>query len=211
MPRNYFLKTLDDVTTRTRGYLPHWELPGATYSVTFRLHGVLPRAAIERLQEERRYIERAITGGVRPLTAVEELDVRGHMEQRYDDAMHTNVCVAHLSDPAIANLVAKVLLHFHNTRYRLEAWAVMPNHVHVVLTPFEPYELADILHSWKSYSSKRANELLGREGTFWHREYYDRIVRDERDMINTVEYVAAKPAKAGLKNWPWTHAGWKPA
>lgn len=211
MPRTYFLKTLNDVTTRTRGYLPHWELPRATYSITFRLHGSLPCEVITRLHEERMRIERMITGGVRPLTTIEEMHLRAEMETRYDDALHENMSVAYLSDPRVADLVARTLTFFDGQRYRLDAWSIMPNHVHAVLTPFGPHTLAQIFHSWKSYSSNRANEILGREGTFWHREYYDRIVRDERDLADTIEYVLRNPEKAGLKNWRWTSAGWKPA
>lgn len=211
MPRNYFLKTINDLTTRTRGYMPHWEFPGATDSVTIRLHGSLPVFVIARLHEERKRIERAITGGFRSLTGIEEMSLRTHMETRYDDALHENTAIAHLKDPDVADLVARTLMFFDNERYRLDAWAIMPNHVHTVLTPFEPYNLAKIFPSWKSYSSNRANAILGREGTFWEREYYDRIVRDERDLADTIEYVLANPKKAGLKNWPWTSAGWKPA
>ncbi|HEV7238099.1 MAG TPA: transposase [Thermoanaerobaculia bacterium] len=211
MPRNYFLKTLNEVTTRTRGYIPHWELPGATYSVTFRLDGSLPREVVARLHEERKAVERAITGGVRSLTGIEDMNLRAHMETRYDNALHANTSVAHLSNPDVADLVARTLRFFDNERYRLDAWAIMPNHVHTVLMPFQPHDLATIFHSWKSYSSNRANAILGRQGTFWHREYYDRIVRDERDLADTIEYVLRNPEKAGLKNWPWTSAGWKPA
>ncbi|MGZ5433623.1 MAG: transposase [Thermoanaerobaculia bacterium] len=210
MPRTYFLKTLNGVTTRTRGYIPHWELDGATYSVTFRLHDSLPAAVVARLHDERRILERALTGG-RSLTAIEEMNLRAEMETRYDEALHTNVSVSHLSNPDIADMVARTLTFFDRQRYRIDAWSVMPNHVHTVLTPFEPHELADIVHSWKSYSSKRANGILEREGTFWNREYYDRIVRDERDLSETIEYVLRNPEKAGLREWPWTSAGWKPA
>jgi hypothetical protein len=101
MPRTYFLKTLNDVQTRTRGSIPHWELAGATYSVTFRLHGSLPTAVVARLHEERRRLERAITGGARPLTGIEDLHLRAQMETLYDEAIHTNVSVAHLSNPDV--------------------------------------------------------------------------------------------------------------
>jgi REP element-mobilizing transposase RayT len=211
MPRNFFLKNLSEITTRTRGYIPHWELRGAAYSVTIRLHGSLPREVIARLHEERIRNERAITGGVRPMTGVEDTTLRAHMESRYDEALHTDQSVAFLSDSSVAELVARTLDFFHGERYRLYAWAIMPNHVHIVVAPIEPHTLATILHSWKSYSSNRANEILGRTGPFWHREYYDRIVRDERDLANTIDYVLANPRKAGLKNWRWTSAGWKPA
>jgi REP element-mobilizing transposase RayT len=208
MPRTYFLKTLNDVTTRTRGYLPHWELPSATYSITFRLHGSLPREVVARLHEERRVLERAVTGGARRLTGVEDMSLRAQMEQRYDDALHANVAIAHLANPGVANLVSNTLTYFADQRYRLDAWAIMPNHVHAVVTPFGPHRLADVVHSWKSYSSSRANQILGREGPFWQREYYDRIVRDERDLADTIDYVLRNPEKARLKEWPWTSAGY---
>ena len=89
----------------------------------------------------------------------------------------------------------------------LDTFVVMPNHVHAVLTPYAGHGLADIFHSWQSYSSNRANVILGRCGTFWHREYYDRIVRDGKDLAETVEYVLRNPEKAKLKNWRWTSAG----
>src|ERR1700754_3238104 len=147
MPRHYFLKTLNDATTRTRGYLPHWELPGATYSVTFRLHGSLPHAVVQHLNDERRRIARAITGGVRPMTGIEEMNLRVAMETRFDDELHTHPAVAHLKHPEIANMVAETLTYFENQRYRLDAGSIMPNHVHTVLAPFEPYRLAGIIHS----------------------------------------------------------------
>jgi putative transposase len=34
-----------------------------------------------------------------------------------------------------------------------------------------------IVHSWKSYSAHRANRILGRSGTFWHRDYFDHAER----------------------------------
>ena len=37
--------------------------------------------------------------------------------------------------------------------------------------------MAGILHSWKSFSASRANKMLGRLGTFWQREYFDRTLR----------------------------------
>lgn len=72
--------------------------------------------------------------------------------------------------------------------------------------------LARIVQSWKSYTAKRANEILKREGAFWAREYFDRIVRSPEDLSRTVEYVVNNPVKAGLKEWRWVGvAGGPPA
>jgi REP element-mobilizing transposase RayT len=79
----------------------------------------------------------------------------------------------------------------------------MPNHVHVVFQPFEGHSLDKTLHSWKSYTSTLANKLLNRSGAFWQREYYDHIIRNEKQFHRIIEYVLENPQKAGLKDWPW--------
>ncbi len=79
----------------------------------------------------------------------------------------------------------------------------MPNHVHVVFQPLAGHGLADILHSWKSFTAKKANRLLGRLGEFWQREYYDHLIRDGEEFQRIVRYVGENPRRAGLRNWPW--------
>ena len=200
MPRRTsFLRVISDVDTRTRGYIPHWNLESATYAVTFRLHGSLPREVVERLREERR---------ARKSTALENMHLRAEFEQRVDARLHEQTDVAWMNDARIANIVARALLHFDTERYELHAWCVMPNHVHVVVTPLAPWTLAEIIHSWKSYSSTAANKLLGRTGKFWSREYFDRIIRDEEDLSDSILYVLGNPGKAGLENWRWTSTSW---
>jgi REP element-mobilizing transposase RayT len=84
----------------------------------------------------------------------------------------------------------------------------MPNHVHVLLTP--QAEIASILHSWKSFTSKKANKILQREGHFWQAEAFDRYVRDEKHFKRAWEYIEENPVKAGLcerpEAWPWSSA-----
>jgi hypothetical protein len=88
-------------------------------------------------------------------------------------------------------------------RYRLHAWCIMPNHVHVVVEPFAGHELPEILHSWKSFTAKTANRLLGRTGGFWQDEYYDHLIRDTEEYFHAIGYVLENPARAGLRDWPW--------
>ena len=103
-------------------------------------------------------------------------------------------------------MVASALRHFQGMHYHLFAWCVMPNHVHAVLHPLEGYELARILHSWKSFTAHQANRLLGIKGSFWEREYYDHLIRDEGEFRRIIEYVISNPLKAHLMNWPWVEA-----
>ncbi|MGA8012246.1 MAG: transposase [Candidatus Acidiferrales bacterium] len=108
-----------------------------------------------------------------------------------------------LADPRIARMTSETLLHFDGTRYRLFVWCVMPNHVHVVFRPLAEHKLSAILHSWKAYSAKEANRILGCVGPYWQREYYDHLVRDERDFHRIVRYVIENPRNAKLNDWPW--------
>ncbi len=126
---------------------------------------------------------------------------------RYEDAGH-GACW--LRDGRVAQAVEETLLRFDGLRYRLISWCVMPNHVHVLIETGESWGLGDILHSWKSFTAHRANEILGRVGPFWFREYFDRFVRDDRRFRNAVKYIERNPVKAGLAaspdGWRWSSA-----
>ena len=103
----------------------------------------------------------------------------------------------------IAAIVASALIHFDGKRYRLLAWSIMPNHVHVVVQPFGGHPLSSIVHSWKRYSAREANKLLDRGGSFWQVEYYDHLIRDKNDLLHHIEYTWNNSDVAGLKNWKW--------
>src|SRR5205085_9861971 len=98
---------------------------------------------------------------------------------RFLDAGHGSCW---LRRPEIARLVADTLAKFNRVQFRLVAWCVMPNHVHLVLQPLDGFEVPRILHSLKSWTAKAANKLLNRTGEFWQAEYYDHLIRDEPDL-----------------------------
>jgi REP element-mobilizing transposase RayT len=127
-----------------------------------------------------------------PLHVVERLRIHVELDQG------RGKCV--LRDPGAAQVVADALRFHDAARYELLAWCVMPNHVHVV---GRAGELAAIVHSWKSYSINRINALLGRSGRVWAREYYDHLIRSERELVSTIAYVMNNPAKAELVDWRW--------
>jgi len=112
-----------------------------------------------------------------------------------------------LRDPRIAGLVQDALCHFDGTRYHLHAWVVMPNHVHILLAMAAGDDLSSVVQSWKSYTAKAANRILGRTGTFWQADYFDRYIRDERHFAAVAAYIDEHPVKAGLcsagEAWPY--------
>lgn len=129
---------------------------------------------------------------------------------RTEEHLNAGYGTCYLRDPRIARLVEDALLHFDGVRYRMIAWVIMPNHVHVLIEMLEGYALSDIVHSWKSYTAKEANRILGRTGQFWFREYFDRYIRDERHFANTIQYIHNNPVNAGLvdraEDWPFSSA-----
>ena len=58
----------------------------------------------------------------------------------------------------------------------LFAWCVMPDHVHLLLTPLYSWNLSKILQGIKGYTSREINKLLNRKGSFWQDERADKIL-----------------------------------
>ncbi|HET7107761.1 MAG TPA: transposase [Candidatus Acidoferrum sp.] len=106
-----------------------------------------------------------------------------------------------LSQPRIADTVASALKQFDGTRYKMLAWCVMPNHVHLVFQPLGEYDLAGILHAWKSFTSVEINRLLSRSGPLWQKEYYDHLIRDGAQLKRAICYTTENPIKARMQNW----------
>ena len=75
----------------------------------------------------------------------------------------------------------------------------MPNHVHALFVQNPEHPLEDLLHSWKTFSSRNINQLLGCSGTLWQRSYFDRLVRDEKHFRNCIRYIRRNPEKARLR------------
>ena len=74
----------------------------------------------------------------------------------------------------------------------------MPNHVHVIFVQGADYPLEKLIASWKRFTAERVNGLLGRSGSLWQRDYFDRLVRDGRHFANCVCYIRRNPQKAWL-------------
>jgi type I restriction enzyme R subunit len=100
-------------------------------------------------------------------------------------------------------LVTEALKHFDGQRYQLGAYVVMNDHVHVLVTPLARNALKDILHSWKSFTAHQIRHKS--VGRLWQDEYFDRIVRDEKEFVEKLRYVVGNPWKRWphLEAYPW--------
>lgn len=168
----------------SRSYIPHFDTSEVVQSITFRLADSLPAEVTAR---------------------------RGAAGAEVDAVLDAGLGRCLLRNPDLADVVERALLRFDGDRYHLLAWVVMPNHVHVVVRPAVP--LAELMHSWKSYTAKAINRHLGETGTVWQPDYFDRFIRDEAHLSAAIAYVESNPVKAGLcgvaKDWRWSSAYWR--
>lgn len=105
------------------------------------------------------------------------------------------------------DIVVTAIRHFESIRYRLEAYVIMDDHVHVMVTPSAGHELEEIVHTWKSFSANQLQRRTGRAGRVWQGEYHDWIVRSEREYGARVRYILANPRRRWpgitIYRWAW--------
>ncbi len=191
-----------EVHIRNRGRLPHWEKEAGLYFITFHLADSLPRSVLAKIAERHRILESTQQNNANLLPEQKALlasSTRARIEECFDRGAGS----CSFLDMRIAGAMAAALRYREGMHYRLLAWCVMPNHVHVVVRLFPGRELAKVVKAWKNFSAKAANQALGRKGQFWRREYYDRLIRNGDELDRAIRYVVENPARAGLKNWTW--------
>lgn len=119
-----------------------------------------------------------------------------------------------MKQAAASRIVSDALKYFDGERYELGCYVVMPDHVHAVIRPLAPREnpLETILQSRKLRTARAINALVGRSGTLWQEESFDRIIRDEEHLYRCIQYIGRNPRMAGLvgENWRrWIHPTWE--
>lgn len=184
-------------------YLPHWDVEDGIYFVTFRLHDSIPGKQWAELAEN--YSEQ-----VQRLAHFEDADPGELAEfafEYYLEHVDPELDRAHgptyLRRDDVAEMVSDSLAYFDGERYDLEAWVVMPNHVHVVFQRRSDWELAEVVGGWKSYTAHRAREFVEFGDHFWQRGYFDRLIRTKTELRDTIQYVRQNPESAGLERWEW--------
>jgi Rad3-related DNA helicase len=191
-----------ELRIREGANLPHWTIQNGIYAVTFRLVDAMPQEVLQRWQEEREQLDRAFARIANP-TEMQQTQQRDLLRSQLEKYLDAGNGECWLRRERIAELVQSALKHFSADRYLLLTWCIMPNHVHALLQPLAENQLSDILHSIKSFTAKAANKLLRRTGAFWQSEYYDHVVRDEKDLLNQANYFFANPDRSNLTNWQW--------
>ena len=120
--------------------------------------------------------------------------------------------------PEARDSVMQHCLHDDGKRFQLYAVVVMPDHVHLVLTPLRdekgwPYALPSILKRLKGTSARSVNKLLSSRGPVWQEESFDHVLRSQESLEEKLEYVRQNPVRRGLAEkpedyeWLWVAEG----
>jgi len=192
---------------KSRGRLPHLLIQNAIYFITWRLADALPQNVIEDLIQMRKSLEADMGRSLNGMTRSSKQKIDTKIRKATEKYLDQGYGECRLRIPKCAEIVSSAFSYFDNERYRLLGWVVMPNHVHVIVRPFEGKALADIVYSWKSFTAKEINKELGRSGQVWQEEYYDRFIRNEEHLERGLFYVVNNPVNAGLKDWKWVGIG----
>ncbi len=213
--------------TYYRRNLPHYQPPGYTFFVTYRLDGSLPVETIKKLKAEREKELRKISGYDNKKIRYEKYkEYQKIYFGKFDKLLDGSNYGPHwLKNEEVANTVKELIHSFDKKYYELICYCIMPNHVHQVFTPTNiyidrlkeslteanasVYIVTKILQDLKSKTALKANKILNRTGTFWQHESYDHVVRDDKELKRIVEYVLNNPVKAGLckkwEDWKWCY------
>ncbi|MCK4283246.1 MAG: transposase, partial [Candidatus Brocadiae bacterium] len=104
---------------------------------------------------------------------------------------------------AIRSLVLDHCLREDGRRAWLHGVVVMPDHVHMVITPLRDrlgrtYGLAETMQAIKGASAHSVNAALGRKARVWQAESFDHVLRRDENTAEKVDYICANPVRRGL-------------
>jgi putative transposase len=187
--------------------LPHWQQGTVICFLTFRLADSIPLQALRDWDNERRIwlLHRlpSAEGSLHEILGQLSKENRRLYLRRFGKQFHDLLDSGHgsclLKDSSHSAIVENALLHFDNSRYHLGDYVIMPNHVHALLSPLCDQSFGQICGSWKRFTAREINKLVGREGSLWQHETFDHLVRSQASLEGFRRYIRENPVKARLR------------
>jgi len=181
----------------SRGYLPHIDAGRTTQYITFRLADSLPASLVAEWKSE--------------LAPKQEAKRKKELYSRIEKHLDRGHGSLILKNPRAGLIVHEAIQFYGGKKYDLHAWCVMPNHVHMLVTPLDGFTLTSIVRPLKSYTAKHIHDALGGEGRLWQPDFFDRLIRDGDHFDKVAKYIEWNPVKARLCDdpslWPFTSFG----
>ena len=181
----------------TKHNLRHWGQSGVILFVTFRLADSLPSSVLTRWTSEK---NEWLSNHPEPWSPDDMREYAQRFPNRMEKWLDAGYGECILSREDCRQIVAEAFEHFNGSRYALHSYIVMPNHVHVLVELMTKEDMPKILHSWKSYTASAINRVLGRTGSVWQRDYFDRLVRNADHYRRCLAYIR-KNESAARKLW----------
>jgi putative transposase len=198
--------TLTQDFERYERQLPHWRALGRCYFTTFRLRDSLPATVLEQMKAEAKAWQERHTESTRlhdgklppaewsAWQEFQQVQMR-KLEMILDEGR--GECLLRHSEHQ--QPLIEALHFFEGTRCEMLAYAIMPNHVHVLCRPLGEHAMENLCRAWKRHSADRIHRRLGRSGSLWQEESFDRLIRDADHYIRAVRYIAKNPFLAHLQ------------
>ena len=194
--------------------LPHWRQEGATYFVTFRLADSIPLTVQSEWEYEKRIwleqrhgIEMDRDGLWRrsflELPEDAQSAFRSAFDRKRERFLDSGYGACQFREREAADCFFEKAETFDGVRYDLGDCVVMPNHVHLLITPKNEHRLEEILRGIKGTSAFSVNCRNASKGKLWQKDSYDHIVRDGRHLRKFQSYIHQNPKVAGIPSDKW--------
>ena len=93
-------------------------------------------------------------------------------------------------------------------KFRLIAYSVLPEHIHVIIKPEKIYNYPKIIKSFKYSFTKNVGLVNPTYDNVWQNRYWEHTIRDEDDLKTHLDYIHYNPIKHGLvknvKDWQYS-------
>ena len=185
-----FLDREKEIVIADSGILPHWNQHGKIQFVTFRLADSLPREKAVKLNEIK---DRFVANHPRPWDDAVRFEYSNLLSPYIMKLLDNGYGSCLLKYADVRQIVSDALHYNDGKKYRLIAFVIMPNHVHLLIQMIGENCVEPVIHSIKSYSSSAINKMKCRKGSVWMREYFDRIIRSEDHLKSTLHYILSNP------------------
>ncbi|MGH9746954.1 MAG: REP-associated tyrosine transposase [Candidatus Acidiferrales bacterium] len=107
-------------------------------------------------------------------------------------------------------LLRTIVNHRDRKAYLLHEFVIMPNHLHLILTPSASTSLEKAVQLIKGGSSYAVHEERGQKMEIWQEGFHDWTIRGSDDWLSKAEYIRMNPVRAGLvarvEEWPYSSA-----
>jgi putative transposase len=198
--------------------LPPWFQVGVALFITFHAQDAIPHDVVMRMKQELEewlsatelpkelassFFDAKARNRERHFEAIGVLD-RKEFRKRTDRLLHDALDECYgkcqLKCPDLARIVADTILYHNSSKYDLDCFVVMPNHVHAIVQFKVDGGLKLVGQSWMRYSARLINQHYGASGPFWQAAPIEHVIGSAEQFVYLQQYLAGNPAKANLRS-----------